>query len=198
MKKLRSTTIYLSLLLMGMFITSCEREFDSDADFTLNAPVEVFGDNALLFTKIFQYDNGSAYLWFDIRNEIANFSKPFLGLGFMLDSLERYRRIDLRGMLYEYNENNGELAILRYPLDIVTGGDLPADIVYGFGRKQKEGCELIADAAQRSRCERTFTLTLKRIVFKDIGLTLEADVPAKYQGREIIIHTMQQGMLLAN
>ncbi|MBX2922554.1 MAG: hypothetical protein KF746_10215 [Chitinophagaceae bacterium] len=198
MKRLHSTTIYLSILLMGMLTTSCEREFDHDADFTLNEPAKVFGDNTLLFTKIFQFENGGAYLWFDIRNEIANFSSPFLGHTFQLNGVDRYKRIDLRGRLYEYNENKGELTILNYPLDIATGEDLPADIVYSFGRKQKEGCELIADAGQRGRCERAFTLQLERVVFKDIGLTLEVNTESNYNGRTLTMYTMSEDLLLKN
>lgn len=181
-----------------VFFTSCKREFEHDPVFKSNEPVEVFGDNTLLFTKIFQFDNGGAYLWFDIRNEIANFSSPFLGHAFQLNGIDRYKRFDLRGRLYEYNESGAELTILGYPLDMVTGQDLPADIVYSFGRKQKEGCELIADAAQRNRCERTFTLQLKRLVFKDIGLTLEVNEEGNYNGRALKMYEMSQDIILVN
>lgn len=196
MKKSRFIISFgLSIL---MLTSSCEREFDHNPDFTLNEPAEVFGDNTRLFTKIFQFDNGSAYLWFDIRNEIANFSSPFLGQSFNENGIERYRRIDLRGRLYEYNEREEELTILGYPLDIVTGQDLPADIAYSFGRKQKEGCELIADPAQRSRCERTFSLQLKRMVFKDIGFTLKVNEEGNYNGKVLKMYDMNQDIILVN
>ncbi|MBX3255422.1 MAG: hypothetical protein KF862_14870 [Chitinophagaceae bacterium] len=181
-----------------MLTSSCKREFDHDADFQLNEPAKVFGDNTRLFTKIFQFDNGEAYLWFDIRNEIANFSKPFLGQPFNENGIERYKRIDLRGRLYEYNESKEELTILGYPLDIATGQDMPADIVYGFGRKQKEGCELIADPAQRSRCERTFSLRLKRMLFKDIGFTLQVNEEGNYNGKVLKMYDMNQDIILVN
>lgn len=194
----RCFTIIGFALFMMMLASACRREFGYDADFKLNEPAEVFGDNTLLFTKIFRFEGNGAYLWFDIRNEIANFSSPFLGHSFNNNGIDRYRRIDLRGRLYEYNESKGELTILGYPLDIVTGQDLPADIVYSFGRKQKEGCDLIADPTQRSRCERTFSLQLKRIAFKDIGFMLEVNEEENYNGRVLKMYEMTQDIILIN
>ena len=40
MKRIYRTTIYLCVLLVGMLTTSCEREFDHDADFKLNEPAK--------------------------------------------------------------------------------------------------------------------------------------------------------------
>jgi len=197
MKKRYFIIIGFALFVM-MLTSACKREFGHDADFRLNEPAEIFGNNTLLFTKIFRFESNGAYLWFDIRNEIANFSSPFLGHSFNDNGIERYRRIDLRGRLYEYNESEEELIILGYPLDIVTGQDLPTDIVYSFGRKQKEGCDLIADPAQRSRCERTFSLRLKRMVFKDIGVALEVNEEKNYNGRVLKMYDMSQDIILMN
>lgn len=196
MKKRSLKTLFLSIVII--LSTSCEREFDNNPDFKLNEPVQVLGDNTLLFSKIFQITGSGAYLWFDIRNEIANFSSPFLDLPFSDNGVARYKRIDLRGRLYQYNAENDELIILDYPLNIVTDQDLPADIVYSFGRKQKEGCELIADAAQKRSCERTFTMQMKRIVFKDAGLTLEINKEADYNGKILKLSEMNQDIMLIN
>lgn len=181
-----------------MLFTSCKREFDHDPVFKSNDPVEVLGDNTLLFSKMFQIESNSAYLWFDIRNEIANYSSPFLGQGFVENGIERYKRIDLRGRIYEYKDDVKELTILDYPFDMVTGSDLPANIVYSFDRKQKSGCELISDEAQRRRCETTFTLQLKKIEFKEIGLVLEVDIESNYNGKTLKISEMKQDVMLIN
>jgi hypothetical protein len=189
--------LYTLALLLVLF-SSCKREFDGNADYNYNDPIPVFGDNTLLYTKIFQFSGSGSYLWFDIRNEIANFSSPYLGHSFNDNGVDRYKRIDLRGRLYEYNSEAEELKVLDYPLDIVTGQDLPADIVYSFGRKQRDGCDLIADANQRRLCERTFVLSLKRIVFKDINFTLEVNIPGTYNSKTLTMYGMSQELYLTN
>lgn len=192
-------TKLLALFCTCLLFLSCKREFEDNSDFNNNEIPEVFGDNTLLFNKIFQFSGSSgAYLWFDIRNEIANFSSPFLGHPYKIDEVDRYKRVDYRGRLYSYNAADQELTIRDYPLDIATGEDLPADIVYSFARKQKEGCALIQDATQRNTCERTFVLRLKRLFFKTIDLTLTADQKANYGNRTIEIEGISQELILTN
>ncbi|MGO3654131.1 MAG: hypothetical protein ACTJFN_07190 [Sphingobacterium sp.] len=195
----------MAFLCIALLLISCEREFDSNPDFKLNEPAEVFADNNLLFNKIFQFSSGGTYLWFDIRNEVANFSKPFLNLTFVLnpeadpnDQILTVKRIDLRGRLYVYDSANAELTVLDYPLDIATGQEIPADIIYDFGRKQKQGCDLLTDPAQRRTCERSFTLRLKRVIFKDIDFTLEAGVSGTYGNKTIKLSPMSYELILTN
>jgi len=165
----------IPLLLLGILaFASCKREFDGNPDFTEDSPMEVFADNRLLFSKIFRLSASDAYLWFDLRNEVASFSKPAIGIDYLWNGIARYKRLDLRGRLYRYAADAEELTILDYPLEReATGADIVANLVFGFARKQKEGCEAIADAGERSKCERTFVLKIKRIVFKDRILVLE-------------------------
>lgn len=186
------------LILIALLFSSCEREFDNNPDFTQDSKTEVFGDNQLLFTKIFQLSGSNAYLWFDIRNEIANFSKPTIGLNYTQDEIARYKQIDLRGRLYSYDGTSEELTVMDYPLDMATGTDIPADLVFGFSRKQKEGCEAISDPGQRRQCERTFVLKIKRIAFKTIDFTLEKGVKGTYNNRSLVIESGDQEALLTN
>ncbi len=192
-------TKVLIILYTSLLLLSCKREFDDNSDFNNDQATEVFGDNALLFNKIFQFSGaGGGYLWFDIRNEIANFSSPFLGHSYTIDEVDRYKRIDYRGRLYRYNAAQQELTIQSYPLDIATGHDLPADIVYSFARKQKDGCALIQDAAQRTTCERTFVLQLKHLYFKTINLTIPVDQKTNHGNRTIEIEGISQELILTN
>lgn len=200
MKMKRGKTIYslLYTLLATLSVISCQREFNHNEDFTADNPIEVYGDNTLLYSKIFRLSNGSSYLWFDIRNEIANFSSPFLGIPFNESGIERNRRVDLRGRLYRYDRESDELTILAYPLDIAGKEGIPVDIVFTFKRKQEEGCELIADPAQRDQCERTFVLSLKSLLFKDPELTLSVGVQAEYNGRSLLLSGLVQEIYLTN
>ncbi len=185
-------------MLTGLSLLSCKREFDSNADFTNDAQVVVSGDNALLFSRIFRFPEGNAYLWFDIRNEIANFSSPFLGLEFEHNGIARYKRIDLRGRLYTYDREAGQLTILNYPLDIAPNQDFQADLVFYFGRKQPEGCELIADPAKRNECERTFTLSLKEVVFTSNKQVAAPGQTIDYNGTALKFTKLNQELYLTN
>ncbi|HMR20151.1 MAG TPA: hypothetical protein PKA53_12690 [Sphingobacterium sp.] len=192
--------IVLYMLATIFLFVSCKREFDSNEDFTSNHPIEIFGDNELLFSKIFRFQssNSNAYLWFDIRNEIANFSSPYIGLAFVQNGIERYKRLDLRGRIYRYEQATEELTVIGYPLDILTGNDTPTNLVFSFGRKQKEGCENVMDTSQRQQCERTFVLSLKSIHFteQDIQATVGQDV--EHNRRTLKLGVLNQEVFLTN
>ncbi len=198
MKRGKAIYSLLYTLLATLSVISCQREFNHNEDFTADNPVEVYGDNTLLYSKIFRLSNGSSYLWFDIRNEIANFSSPFLGLSYNENDIDRYSRIDLRGRLYRYDRQPDELTILAYPLNIAGGQEIPVDLVFSFKRKQEEGCELIADPAQRDQCERTFMLSLKSILFPDPDVTLHVGTAAEYNGRTLLLYELTQEVYLTN
>lgn len=185
-------------LIMVAVLVACKREFDSNEDFNSNTPVEVYGDNTLLFSKIFRYSDASSYLWFDIRNEIANFSSPYLGIFYTQNDIDRYKRIDLRGYLYEYKSEQEELTILNYPFSVINGADNTANITFSFSRKQKEGCELITDVTQRNQCERTFTLALKNIEYPSLNLLVPVNSLVTYNGQTIILSAMSQELYLTN
>lgn len=197
MKNIQYNTTFI-VLCIALLFSSCERDFDNNADFNSDEKTEAFGDNDLLFNKIFQFTSNGTYLWFDIRNEIANFSNPSLGLSYTLNEIDYYKIIDLRGRLYRYDNTSDELTILGYPLNIATGSDLPADIVFGFRRKQTEGCEAIADLTQRQKCERTFVLTIKRVEFKAIDFTITTESPTTYESRTVQLQHYTAEVFLTN
>ncbi|MGC4233541.1 MAG: hypothetical protein QM594_11230 [Niabella sp.] len=184
-------------LILLILLVSCKREFSSNEDFNTNVPVAVNEDNAQLFSKIFRFESNASYLWFDIRNEIANFSKPSIGLGYIRNDIARYKQIDLRGRLYSYNSETKELTILGYPLDVATGAESPANLVFGFARKQPD-CEVISDPAQRNTCERTFTLSLKNVEFTELNLNLTVGVQANYNGATLKLEELSQELYLTN
>jgi len=97
-----------------------------------------------------------------------------------------------------YDRQPGELTILAYPLNIAGGQEIPVDLVFSFKRKQEEGCELIADPAQRDQCERTFMLSLKSILFPDPDVTLHVGTAAEYNGRTLLLYELTQEIYLTN
>ncbi|MBD1431372.1 hypothetical protein H8B06_00920 [Sphingobacterium sp. DN00404] len=201
---MKAKLLYIATLLM-LLSSSCKREFEDNLNFTEDIAAEVYGDNQLLFSKIFQFATGSTYLWFDIRNEIANFSKPAMNLTYVLnpegdpsEQLTMIKRIDLRGMLYSYDAEKEELTILDYPLDIATGTDIPADIVFSFFRKQKDGCELTTDPNQRRQCERTFVLQIDRIEFKEIDFVVPVETVVNYDLRTLRLQNLTLELFLTN
>lgn len=189
---------YLILLIILFWLASCSRVFNDDEDYNYNSPVEVLGDNSLLYTKIFRFNKNSSYLWFDIRNEIANFSSPSLNHHFNKDLSNHYLKVDLRGRLYEYNSKEKELKILNYPLDIGLGKDMEADIVYGFKKKNTADCKSIIDKNKKRICEYTYILSFKRIIFKDIDFVLEANIPNTHNGVVLTMQNMSEELQLTN
>ena len=93
-------------LFFCMLIALCScinREFDSNEEYTKSESIPLVGDNDRLLSRIFIINSNHSYLWFDINNEVANFSKPELTLPMNEGSVASFRRIPLRGLLYEYN-----------------------------------------------------------------------------------------------
>lgn len=195
---IKKITIKFIVVFVVFCSISCSRVFDDDEDYSYNDSTEVFEDNALLYTKIFQFNKGNSFLWFDIRNEIANFSSPFFDHSFRDNIVNRYLRIDLRGRLYEYNSKKRELKILNYPLNIGVGKDVKADIVYSFEKKSPNICDAIPDKSKKRICERTYILSFKQIVFKDINFTLDVNIPNTYKGVTLTMYSMSQELYLIN
>ena len=99
-------------LFFCMLIALCScinREFDSNEEYTNSESIPLVGDNDRLLSRIFIINSNHSYLWFDINNEVANFSKPELTLPMNEGSVASFRRIPLRGLLYEYNASENEI-----------------------------------------------------------------------------------------
>lgn len=188
----------VSMYIVIFCLLSCSRVFNDNEDYNYNDAVLVLGNNTLLYTKIFQFNERGSYLWFDIRNEIANFSSPYLNHRFNKDLSNHYLKVDLRGRLYEYNSKEEELKILNYPLDIGLGKDMEADIVYGFKKKSTADCDSIVDKNKKRICEYTYILSFKRIIFKDIDFILEANIPNTYNGVVLTMQNMSEELYLTN
>ena len=120
-------------MFVALLLASCiGREFDDNDLYRHAQATEMAADNGRLLSKIFILDECKAYVWFDVYNDVANFSKPELVLPLEENSVRSTRRIPLRGLLYEYRAETGELTFKRIPARFVflhqpegTGALLP-------------------------------------------------------------------------
>ena len=94
MPNFKSLVMLLTLLFA---LSRCiGRELDDNEIFHQAQPTEMDADNALLLLKIFVIDESNTYLWFDLHNEVANFSRPELLLPTDNGGTEGTLRIPLR------------------------------------------------------------------------------------------------------
>ena len=120
MNRMPQFKLLAALLSLLFSLSGCiGRELDDNDTFQQAQPSEMDADNALLLSKIFVIDESNTYLWFDLHNEVANFSQPELLLPTDNGGTEGTLRIPLRGLLYEYraNEHTFELALKSILID---------------------------------------------------------------------------------
>lgn len=190
---------FIIILFVILLFSSCGREFDNDPDYQYDQIEPTLGDNTLLFSKIFRNKSSGLYLWFDLRNEIANFSKPTTSVSFKMNSIERYAPADLRGRIYKYNKEAEEVTFLNIPLNLFGKGEQSADIICTLAPKQKDSCDDLIDESKREECKRTYVLVLKRIEISEIDATLTIGEPYTYQNSTVVLTTQtEQELYLTN
>lgn len=189
----------IAIVLTSLLCISCGREFNDNPDYEYNQLDSVFGDNSLLYSKVFKNQTAGTYLWFGLRNEIANFTKPKLSVSLKIDGTDNSYQIDLRGRLYEYNSNAEEITFRDIPLVLFNSEEQKADLVCSLTKRQIDGCDDLQDETLREQCKRTYILKLKRIVVKDISATLQIGEPYTYQNSTITLSVqVGQDLYLTN
>lgn len=189
----------IAITLTSLLCISCGREFNDNPDYEYNQVDSVFGDNSLLYSKVFRNQTAGTYLWFGLRNEIANFTKPKLSVSLKIDGTDNSYQIDLRGRLYEYNSNAEEITFRDITLGLFNSEEQKADLVCSLAKRQIDGCDDLQDETLREQCKRTYILKLKRIVVKDIGATLQIGEPYTYQNSTITLSVqVGQDLYLTN
>lgn len=174
--------IYRSLIVLLLLLSvSCNREFNNDSDYQHEQVDPIFGDNAVLYSKIFRNQSAGTYLWFGLRNEISNFTKPILSISTKKNDVNQSLIIDLRGRLYQYNKEAEEVTFLNIPLNLFGLEEQTSDVVCSLVRKQKDGCNDLPNEAMREECQRSYLLTIKRIKINDIDINLSVGESYIYQ-----------------
>lgn len=171
------------ILSVAALFLSCDREFNDNEDYQYNRTEPVLGDNSLLYAKVFRNQSNGTYLWFDLRNEVANFSKPSITISFLRDDNDHYVSIDLRGRIYEYDKEAQVVKFLQIPLDLFGNGAVPVDLLCTLARKDEE-----ADI-------RSYILVLKQIEVKEINATLSIGEPYTHQNSTVVLTAQSEQQL---
>lgn len=177
----------LLIVLISLLSVACTREFDDNSDYKNNEIEPVLGDNSLLYSKIFRNQSTGTFLWFGLRNEVSNFTKPILSISSKRNDVNQSITIDLRGRLYQYNKESEEITFLNIPLNLFGQGDLISNVVCSLEKKQKDGCNDLTDAAMREQCQRTYLLVLKHIYIKDIDAMVRVGESYTYQTSTVVL-----------
>ena len=92
----------LCVFMLTVFASCINREFDSNDEFKHSKSIALNADNDRLLSRIFIINENKSYLWFDLNNEVANFSKPQFTLPIIEGGKNSFRNFPLRGLIYEY------------------------------------------------------------------------------------------------
>lgn len=83
MTRFPKSKVWLCFCMLMAFCSCINREFDSNEEYSKSSSIPLIADNDRLLSRIFIINESNSYLWFDINNEVANFSKPELRLPMM-------------------------------------------------------------------------------------------------------------------
>ena len=150
---------------MLIALYSCiNREFDSNEEYTKSESIPLVGDNDRLLSRIFIINSNHSYLWFDINNEVANFSKPELTLPMNEGSVASFRRIPLRGLLYEYNASENEITFKNVPEQFVQINNERLSLTFKLTPADNKEI-LLPNKSTVITSKKQCFLTLKRVLF---------------------------------
>lgn len=174
MPNFKSLVVLLTLLFA---LSGCiGRELDDNEIFRQAQPTEMDADNALLLSKIFVIAESNTYLWFDLHNEVANFSRPELLLPIDNGGTDGFLRIPLRGLLYEYRAEAHTLTFKQVPSRFLNWGETTASFV--FTLQQVEGNSVLLPGGKTQKGSKAvFELTLKAIDLGDGNAPVEVEKP---------------------
>ncbi|MBF1426596.1 MAG: hypothetical protein HXN47_07715 [Prevotella nanceiensis] len=172
-------------LFFCMLIALCScinREFDSNEEYTKSESIPLVGDNDRLLSRIFIINSNHSYLWFDINNEVANFSKPELTLPMNEGSVASFRRIPLRGLLYEYNASENEITFKNIPEQFVQINNERLSLTFKLTPADNKEI-LLPNKSTVITSKKQCFLTLKRVLFDGDSNAFEIEEKIKRGGR---------------
>ena len=85
----------LCVFMLTVFASCINREFDSNDEFKHSKSIALNADNDRLLSRIFIINENKSYLWFDLNNEVANFSKPQFTLPIIEGGKNSFRNFSL-------------------------------------------------------------------------------------------------------
>lgn len=168
---------------MLIALCSCiNREFDSNEEYIKSESIPLVGDNDRLLSRIFIINSNHSYLWFDINNEVANFSKPELTLPMNEGSVASFRRIPLRGLLYEYNASENEITFKNVPEQFVQINNERLSLTFKLTPADNKEI-LLPNKSTVITSKKQCFLTLKRVLFDGDSNAFEIEEKIKRGGR---------------
>ena len=170
-------------LLMALSLAACmDREFDQNDEYTNSQSIPLVADNKLLLSRIYIINESKSYLWFDLNNEVANFSKPELVLPLKEGNRNSYRRIPLRGLLYEYHDTEKELTFKNIPSQFIQIGDEQLSLIFKLSPLDDKEQVFLPNGQTAKIAKKRYMMTLIRLRFSSDN----ADIPiAPSTSREV-------------
>ena len=174
--------VWLCFCMLLVFCSCINREFDSNEEYSKSSSIPLIADNDRLLSRIFIINESKSYLWFDINNEVANFSKPELRLPMMEGSQNSFRRIPLRGLLYEYNAAKGELTFRDIPEQFIQMNDERLSVTFKLTPADDKDV-LLPNNKGAHTLKKQWLLTLVRVQFPGDKEAFKTEEKIKRGGR---------------
>ena len=186
-------------LLMALSLAACmDREFDQNDEYTNSQSIPLVADNKLLLSRIYIINESKSYLWFDLNNEVANFSKPELTLPLKEGNRDSYRRIPLRGLLYEYHDTEKELTFKNIPSQFIQIGDEQLSLVFKLSPLDDKEQVFLPNGQTAKIAKKRYMMTLIRLRFSSDNADIPIGSKHKYRGVEYDFLPFQIELTLIN
>ena len=182
MTRFPKSKVWLCFCMLMAFCSCINREFDSNEEYSKSSSIPLIADNDRLLSRIFIINESKSYLWFDINNEVANFSKPELRLPMMEGSQNSFRRIPLRGLLYEYNASENEITFKNIPEQFVQINNERLSLTFKLTPADNKEI-LLPNKSTVITSKKQCFLTLKRVLFDGDSNAFEIEEKIKRGGR---------------
>lgn len=186
-------------LLMALSLAACmDREFDQNDEYTNSQSIPLVADNKLLLSRIYIINESKSYLWFDLNNEVANFSKPELTLPLKEGNRDSYRRIPLRGLLYEYHDTEKELTFKNIPSQFIQIGDEQLSLIFKLSPLDDKEQVFLPNGQTAKIAKKRYMMTLIRLRFSSDSADIPIGSKHKYRGMEYDFLPFQTELTLIN
>lgn len=175
-----------------------DREFDQNDEYTNSQSIPLVADNKLLLSRIYIINESKSYLWFDLNNEVANFSKPELTLPLKEGNRDSYRRIPLRGLLYEYHDTEKELTFKNIPSQFIQIGDEQLSLIFKLSPLDDKEQVFLPNGQTAKIAKKRYMMTLIRLRFSSDNADIPIGSKYKYRGVEYDFLPFQTELTLIN
>ena len=133
-----------------------------------------------------------------MNNEVANFSKPELTLPLKEGNRDSYRRIPLRGLLYEYHDTEKELTFKNIPSQFIQIGDEQLSLIFKLSPLDDKEQVFLPNGQTAKIAKKRYMMTLIRLRFSSDNADIPIGSKHKYRGMEYDFLPFQTELTLIN